>query len=747
MADLRLAFERAAQLNLGSNKSSIPTTPKGRSIETSSASPTKAVASSPSYPQSCPRPAQQSHSNESEAPITSMEPNFLCSSLSVKRIPEPTGSKSVGRKTIHEIAKGEERTAFPRLSHVRPLLRARTLSVKISTVKPQSPQSPTKSNIKERLNQSGVGRKVLPGPPPSPFLQHWRTRRETAPVKSGPSLPIMVSTTVAVTTKRGSGSVDSSMRSTPFPKKDEGSRKSTASSAYSKGYQDGPVESPLMDAGDSPVKDKISMFEHLNHKDSKSAIRKPRSQDQQGTTKNARQNNYHHPVKRLSAWELKRGAKALRALSFTGHRETKVIRGALPIMPKQSDKTIKFPVRVRHSVAVSKPDTPDSIPANDTQTALGSKAMGVAPRTDRYSLAPRPDSTFFVKGTMWKVPHADPTSLEHSQSLYSPRATQSNSISAPNPPSSPELVNKTINTRPNLFYSTSTKTGRILPDRKSYGALEGKASWDSAAAAPSLTRPVPVLADPFLDASTENTDLYLQSAQIGVPAIVFEPPTPVAGTVTASINSSDDSSAPSLPILEAHQLPPPPSAVPQKPWKRTSFIPVSFGRKAGEGVVEKCAALGPVLSPDLAHGTHGVGSDDARSGTSTSHRRASQSWGKRAAAAALGIGRRLRDRRASSSTAGSGVPGINEDEVGDGGNGVDEDQGGKKKMGKGRDTNRSRSLSNRSLRRGLGSSDRGKGGGGGRSMSGLQVQVQGATASAINLGQAETSAAEAYHED
>ncbi|KAK4459722.1 hypothetical protein QBC42DRAFT_231067 [Cladorrhinum samala] len=693
VADLRLAFERAAQLNFGYNKSSIPTTPKGRSTETNSGSPTKAIVSTLSYPQSCPKPAQQHLSYDSLATITPTQPRSICSSLSATRIPEPAGPKSTGRKTIHEIAKDEERTAIPGLKHVRPLLRARTLSVKVSTVSPKPTQSPTKSNIKERLSRSGVGRKVLPGPPPSPFLQHWRTRRETAPVKSGPSLPIMVSTTVAVTTQRGPSSLDSSTRSTPFRTRGESSHQSTASSAYSKGYQDGPVESPVKDAADSPVKDKISMFEHLNHKDSKPAIRKPRSHDQPGTSENARQNIHHPSVKRPSAWELKRGAKALRALSFTGHRETTVALGSFSKIPKQSDKTIKFPVRVRHSVAVPKPDTPDGISADDTQTALRSKAMGVAPRTDRYSLAPRPDSTFFVKGTLWKVPHADSVSLKHSQSSYSPKETQSNSTSVPNSPSSAELVNKTINTRPNLFYSTSTKTGRILPDRRSYGALEGKKSWDSSAAALTPARHVPVLADPFLDASAENMDLYLQSAQIEIPAIVFEPPTPAPGTVAASVKSSDDTFAPSLPILEAHQLPlaphPPAAAtdVPQKSWKRASFIPVSFGKKTGEAVVKKSAALGPILSPDLAHGTHGVGSDDAGSGASAAHRRASQSWGKRAAAAALGIGRRLRDRRASSSTAGSGVPGINEDEVGDDESGV------------------------------------GGGGGGGRSMSGLQDVV------------------------
>ncbi|KAK3998056.1 hypothetical protein QBC44DRAFT_228518 [Cladorrhinum sp. PSN332] len=641
VADLRLAFERAAQLNLAvSKQGSIPTTPKRRSIATSSESPTKIDTSTAQYPQSCPKPKQQSLSGVSKAAVTPTQPSSLRSSVSVTQLPEQVGSKSGC-----------------------PLLMARTLSVKISTVKPNLPNSPTKKNIRDRLSQSGIGRKVLPGPPPSPFLQHWRTRRETAPVKSGPSVPIMVSTTVAVTTKRGSSSVDSPIPSASFSGSDDGRRKSIASSAYSKGYQDGPVESPRKDKGDSPVKDKINIFEHLSSVDNKSATSKARSQNQSASSSSKNTRSDQRAVKRPSAWELKRGAKALQALSFTGRRESQVIRTAVPL-PKQPEKAAKFPVRVRHSAANPRKGT-DGAAVDNNQRALGSKAMGVAPRANRYSLAPRPESTFFVKGTMWKIPHTDPNP---ERPLNSPK-TSRDSISVPKPPSSAELVNKTADTRPNLFYSTSTKTGRILPDRKSYGALEAKQSWDA--------HPIThvALVDPFLDSSTQNTDLYLQSPCVGIPSISFEPPTPVPNTNTTS--ASSNSPALSLPIFQ----PPPKSQ--KRP--RYPIIHASFGTKSGESA-KKSVALGPVLSPDLAHGH--------RSDSGDSNRRASQttqSWGKRAAAAAMGITRRLRERRASSSTTNS-------------------------RLGKG-SASRSRSLSNRSLRR----RDGGTGG-------------AGVSASAINLG-------------
>ncbi|KAK4222641.1 hypothetical protein QBC38DRAFT_374701, partial [Podospora fimiseda] len=628
VADLRLAFERT------------PVTPKRRSIATSSESPTKIPTSK----------AARSRGGSNTA-ATSSQPDSLRSSMSVSKIPLPEGSKTGMRKT-------------PKLNQARPLLMARTLSVKISTVKPSSPESPTKNHIRDSISQSGttrrnlcLGPKVLPGPPPSPFLQHWRSRREPAPVKSEPSLPIMVSTTVAATTKRGSNSSDSSLQFKISSGRESGREKSVASSAYSKGYQDGPVESPRKDQRDSPVKDKISIFEHLSRSDSKPVMVKTRSQNHSASSSSKNSQSDKRIAHRPSPWDLKRGARALRALSITGRRDSQVIRTALPLS-KQAEKAVKFPVRSRQSVTVPK-ERADSASMNNSQQALGSKAMGVAPRTDHYSIAPRPDSTFFVKGTMWKAPHTDPKP-EHP--LFSPKSSMG-SISVPKRPSSAELVDKTAETGPTLFYSTSTKSGRILPDRKSYGALDGKKSWDHEALA-STTLP-----DPFLDSSTQNTNLYIQSANAGIPSISFESPTPLPNSSTTS--SESNSPALSLPILEN----------PVKSQKRPRYpiIHASFGKKSGDNA-KKSAALGPVLSPDLAHADRSESHDD--------HRRVgqlTQSWGRKAAAAALGITRRLRERRASSSTTNS-------------------------RLSRGSTNRRSRSMSNRSLRRRDGGSGAGGGG-------------------------------------
>ncbi|KAK4168408.1 hypothetical protein QBC43DRAFT_297031 [Cladorrhinum sp. PSN259] len=713
VADLRLAFERAAQINrVASKQSSKPTTPKRRSIASSSESPTKIDVVKWQHPQTCPKPKLQTRSRDSKAAATPTQRSSLRSSVSTKQLPEAMGSKSVGSRTVRDIERHEKRSSIPRPSLTRPLLMARTLSVKISTVKPSSPESPTKNNIRGRIGQSRIDRKVLPGPPPSPFLQHWRTRRETAPIKSGPSLPIMVSTTVAVTTQRASSSADSSIPSASVSAREDDRRRSIASSAYSKGYQDGPVENPRKDTGDSPVKDKISIFEHLNNLDTKSPLTIARFQNHSASSSlgNSRQDQF--AAKRPSASELKKGARALRALSLTGRRKSRAIRTTLPI-PKNPDKAVKFPVRVRHSIAVSRGEETDGSAGDNNQRALGSKAMGVVARMDGYTLTPRPDSTFFVKGTMWKVPHTNPSPERPSYS----RKASTISNSAPQPPSSTDLVHKTIDTRPNLFYSASSKTGRILPDRKSYGALEGKQSWD----------PHPLtgatLADPFLDSSTQNTDLYLQAAHVEFPAINLEPPTPVPNTTS----SSSSTPALSLPILEP----------PIKFQKRPKLpIIASFGKKSGENA-KKTAPLGPVLSPDLAHGRRSVSSDNSRGVNQT------QSWGRRAAAAAMGITRRLRERRASSSTANSVFP-----KIVAGGGGGGEAEGGlavesKKRFGRG-STSRSRSWSNRSLTRrdGSGSASAGASVGVGTGTGTTVV----ASASTINLRTA-TRTVPADHED
>ncbi|KAK4194484.1 hypothetical protein QBC40DRAFT_319426 [Triangularia verruculosa] len=600
VADLRMAFERAAQAGLSSAKSSF-----SKTTQSKTASPTKKVNSEDTFLVLSHQPNHKQ--SNSETPRRRLSSDHA----------QPPATEPIDRRRTRALAETFEHGGKLKHSPSRPLLQARTLSVKISTVKPASSESPTKESkqkVVARLSDSGVGRRALPGPPPSPFLQYWRTRRETAPVKSGPSLPIMVSTTVAVRTHRDSSSVaSSSRRSTPFPAKvEEALRKSTGSSSqYGRLSQDGAGEHTK----DSPVKDRIGMFEYLSRGSSGSG-----SQRSRGSSRKAIRSR--SSVRRPSVSELRRGARALKALSLTGRKEGQ----PREVLVKAAESSSKLPIRTRHSVGVVKRDD-DEVPLNPaTSKPLGSRVMraNTTARTDGLSLTPRQDSTFFVKGSMWKVPRTTPAAVKQVSSV-------SKEVQPPKPPSSTELVAQTANTKPTLFHPEVTREGRILPDRKSYGALEQKRSWETAPdpciEGASIKKDVPVTGDGNCFGSSSH------HRHPHTPSVVVHGAGSTASLSPTAMHYSPADITPSTSTVAF--------ARPVTITKHHSALyPSSFGKKAGESW-KKSAGVGPVLSPDLVHAVkHGGGS-----------RHGSLSWGKRAAAAALGIARRLRERRASSSAA------------------------------------------------------------------------------------------------
>ncbi|KAK4186771.1 hypothetical protein QBC35DRAFT_475095 [Podospora australis] len=540
----------------------------------------------------------QSTSKHDSVPNTPTRPTSLRTSFTASRGPEPTTTLDVKANS-----KSLDHTGEIKPSPSHPSLLSRALSVKTATVKPNSPKSVRQESVVTRPQ----GRRTLPGPPPAPYLQQWRTRRDTVPVKAGPSLPIVVSTTVAVTTRRQSSGGSSSRRSTPYPKRDDLRRKSTGSSSYIRGFQDGPGEAPSSTSGDSPVKERISLFERLSQSESRPG-RAGKSLDVSTSSSSSKRDQpKRNPSKRPSASEPKRGARALRALSFTKRRESNV-RDAL----LGASSASKFPVRLRHSIAAAKQASiktgEEDIAGRLQDAQAGVKGKAVV-WSDRLSLAPQPESTLFVRGTLWKVPHWDQNSSKVAPvSTDTANTTESNTTDSSS--SSAELVKKTIDRPPTLFHASSSKSGRILPDRKSYGALENKTSWD--------TNTTATLADPVLDltGAVVTTNASVHSIESNVPSVIHKNLT------------SPAQNTPTITIAE--------------PPRRRSLHPTSWGRKAGDAW--KKSVVGPVLSPEPAHATKG----------DSAGRRHTFSWGKRAAAAAMGISRRLKERRATSLAAKQG---------------------------------------------------------------------------------------------
>ncbi|KAK3349084.1 hypothetical protein B0T25DRAFT_609594 [Lasiosphaeria hispida] len=396
-----------------------------------------------------------------------------------------------------------------------------------------------------------------------PFLQ--KSRRDTAPEKAGPSLPIMVSTTVAVTTYRASSNSSQSSGSSVIVTANSGNPPPNIVPFSLEGSRDGSIETPtrpprnkLKKKRESPVKSRISLFESLNQSNSSASLPTARAKSHDSGIPHGTDR------KRLPGWEFKRGSRVLRALSFGSGKGKVKDKGSTKSSGKSS---LEVPKR------------------NSLADAKGKH------RPERFSflnsVSTRRESTFFVQGTMYKIKHDG----SPEQSLPPTAATLPGTTAW----SSIDLVNNTSETLPNLFHSTSTLSGRILPTRKSYGALVSKPDWEARNAAATFI-------DPFSSPLSSTYDSR-PSGDNGIPPTIKESSTSPAET----------------PL-----------------HRQRSRYPSSFGRKAGERMLKRSVA-GPILSPD-----EGLAVPARRSSLSLS-------WGRRAAAAAFAIGRRLKERRTSRS--------------------------------------------------------------------------------------------------
>lgn len=179
----------------------------------------------------------------------------------------------------------------------------------------------------------------------------------------------------------------------------------------------------------------------------------------------------------------------------------------------------------------------------------------------------------------------------------------------------------TRETSPSLFHVTNPRTGQAVSPRKSYGVLSTKPAWEEVEST--------MFRDPFKNnAPNNNNNASSDNSSSG------EPPS------TASQLSSV------LPILSPAKLPLAGAA------RRKPRYPSSYGRKAGSSL--KRGAARPILSEEEGRAVPPM-------------RRASRSlsWGRRAAAAAFAVGRRLKER-GGSGRRGQAAEGENDDVEGGG---------------------------------------------------------------------------------
>lgn len=178
------------------------------------------------------------------------------------------------------------------------------------------------------------------------------------------------------------------------------------------------------------------------------------------------------------------------------------------------------------------------------------------------------------------------------------RATQPSTMASS---TNPARNKNTREIAPSLFHAINPRTGQAVSPRKSYGVLSTKPAWEEVEST--------MFRDPFKHPAPVTNNASDNSSS-------GEPPS------TASQLSSV------LPILSPAKLPLPVAV------KRKHRYPSSYGRKAGNSL--KRGAARPILSEE-----EGRAVPPMRRGSR------SLSWGRRAAAAAFAVGRRLKESRGS----------------------------------------------------------------------------------------------------
>ncbi|KAK4133922.1 hypothetical protein BT67DRAFT_35078 [Trichocladium antarcticum] len=480
------------------------------------------------------------------------------------------------------------RTPDSNSSTTHPLLLARTISVKAYTIRSTSGDSlrneeptikATNTSINE-LHEPSTGtqgctmaRKASPEPSVPPPLKHWKDCKTTSPLKSRPSLPIIISATVSTSTDRSRLRGLSSRTSVTARRSSiHLSRRKPIQISSFDPFDDGPMDAPSHDyratrpkTREAQIRDRIRLFEQVNHPGGAAS---DNSKSPAESTASSSDSGRRTDWKTASGWELRRVVQALRVRTFSGQKKNKY--------------SIAKPRTGDFEAENSKP----RFPKHKRNNFVNLDGAGVA---DHPSPPLEREFTLSIRATIRKLSRGE---RRCSAATFKPQLKSS---------ASTELMGKATTMKPRPFRSIRTRSGRILPFHKSHGALDTKSKWDPLSKKPDTSPDLPQ-----------------------APRAIPQPTT-------------------------AHQALPPPN--------RAQRHASPFRGKLAGSTVKKSGAL-PVLSPAPAHAqkaaTHRRAQTQTQpqTHTQTSAPAPSLTWGRRAAAAAMDLGRtlKLKARKASSSS-------------------------------------------------------------------------------------------------
>ncbi|KAL2129964.1 hypothetical protein VTI74DRAFT_7069 [Chaetomium olivicolor] len=559
VADLRRAFERQSSSQvwevISNTGRTSPSTPKR-------VQPTKTKASEELPAAKCTRRQTPSIGIPSRKYLDATIRRYKGRSLQDSLLGD--ASKPLG----HQIGQSDDHMDFPMAGRTLraaasdsstslPLLLSRTLSTKVYTIRPALMRSFQKDSPTTGINHDTNLLSQRLDIPASPYPQHWGAWKNQMAMKSTPSLPIMVSTTVATSTRRALRRTSSSLSWR--------ARRFTANKSRYQGMENTPTKMGFQDGGsmtlrgalgtappepaESPIRERIHLFEQLGQPTT--SISEGRSKSHERNPISLSSASSERLERKPPPSKLGRGARVPRVLSLSGRRSSSIKTRSV------EDQELTQPKISRvegHSLA---------------------KSEGPI-RQGYFSPTPRKQASFSFKATLRKISRSKPNMAS---------VGDKNSAAAPR-----------------IFTTTRTSSSRFLrnPIRWHHGMPDerpGRKAHSVMAQAASLRH---------------RSDLDLPSSSSSIL------PAPYHTTTTKHDNS------------------------PRRGLPYRNSLSKALGKSH-----KKTAAAVPVLSPAPAH-AHDITNPKHPSlrhpASASSH-----SWGRRAAAAALDIGRRWRARKASSS--------------------------------------------------------------------------------------------------
>ncbi|KAH6617518.1 hypothetical protein F5144DRAFT_624198 [Chaetomium tenue] len=261
-------------------------------------------------------------------------------------------------------------------SDSEPLLLSRTVSAEGRTIcdwsdagsQGTSPNKRMKQGAREPYVDSGDTLKVstaTTGEEPASYLQHWRTKGDRRSLKSSPSLPKIVQTTIAASTRssiRQSSSPDTSslihhgVRPEALTRTQPHALYTGRSGDDTTGGASEAFGSDVANSTEpSPVKERIHLFENMGRPLNMQESAAPSSVDKVDEPPEIVVEGLH--VEKRQTWQRRLASQTLRSVSLTGRRKVDATKG-------RSEPTSRIPILKRHGQAsaagVGLPQPPSS---------------------------------------------------------------------------------------------------------------------------------------------------------------------------------------------------------------------------------------------------------------------------------------------------------------------------------------------------------------------------------------------------